>query len=268
MARYWLHNGLMQASSEVGKVGGRNTRSAEEGDIDSQEAGKISKSKGSNAFRDLLKQFDPELIRFFILSSHYRRPIDYSFERLEQVGTSLEAFYRFFKRYHRITGDHFYRTSTPQSRSEGNFDPQGDPLLVQVNEYRNKFFEAMDDDFNTGGAIGFLFDLLRVLNKYADENDLDNLKNAPEPVIWPLVHATTVFRELCLTLGLFRREPAQKTSQQSDELVQKLMSLIIELRAGARKGKDFATADKIRETLAEVGITIEDRPGGTEWLRK
>ena len=269
MAKYWLHNGLMQASSEVGKVGGRNTRSAEEGDLTGdlgrQEAGKISKSKGSSAFRDLLKQFDPELIRFFILSSHYRRPIDYSFERLEQVGTSLEAFYRFFKRYHRITGDNFYATSTPQNRAEGNFDPQGDSLLVQVNEYRNKFFEAMDDDFNTGGAIGFLFDLLRVLNKYADEQGLDDAKNASEPVVWSLVHGTTVLRELCLTLGLFRREPAQKASQQSDELVQKLMSLIIELRAGARKNKDFATADKIREALTEVGITIEDRPGGTEW---
>ncbi len=268
MAKYWLHNGLMQASSEVGKLGGRNTRSAEEGDLDSQEAGKISKSKGSSAFHDLLKQFDPELIRFFILSSHYRRPIDYSFERLEQVGTSLEAFYRFFKRYHRITGDHFYSTATPHTRDEGDFDPQGDPLLVQVNDYRNKFFEAMDDDFNTGGAIGFLFDLLRVLNKYADEYDLDGSKNAPEPIVWPLVHGTTVLRELCLTLGLFRHEPEEKPAEKSDEIVHKLMELIIDLRAGARKNKDFATADKIRGTLAEVGITIEDRPGGTEWTRK
>ena len=271
MAKYWLHNGLMQASSEVGKVGGRNTRTAEEGNLDSQEAGKISKSKGSSAFRDLLKQFDPELIRFFILSTHYRRPIDYSFERLEQVGTSLEAFRRFFKRYHRITGDDFYATATPRTRAEGDFDPhsdlRSDPLLALVHEYRNKFFEAMDDDFNTGGAIGFLFDLLRVLNKYADEHELDGVKNALEPVVWPLVHGTTVLRELCLTLGLFQREPAQKATGQNDETVQKLMSLIIELRAAARKNKDFATADRIRAALAEVGITIEDRPGGTEWHR-
>jgi len=281
MAKYWLHNGLMQASSEVGKLGGRKTTdgrrqtavenrepqtvSANNEDIASQEAGKISKSKGSSAFRDLLKQFDAELIRFFILSSHYRRPIDYSFERLEQVGTSLEAFYRFFKRYHRITGDDFYTTSTPQTRTEGNFDPQGDSLLALVNEYRNKFLEAMDDDFNTGGAIGFLFDLLRVLNKYADEHGLDDAKNVSEPVVWPLVHGTTVLRELCLTLGLFREPPRVSESAGSSELVDKLMSLIIELRAGARKNKDFATADRIRAALAEIGITIEDRPGGTEW---
>ena len=273
MAKYWLHNGLMQASGEVGKVGGRKTadrgpQATEEGDLDSQEAGKISKSKGSSAFSELLKQFDPELIRFFILSSHYRRPIDYGFERLEQVGTSLEAFYRFFKRYHRVTGDDFYTTAIPKNRSEGNFDPQDDPLLSQVHEYRNKFFEAMDDDFNTGGAIGFLFDLLRVLNKYADEHDLDASKNASEPIIWPLIHGTTVLRELCLMLGLFRCEPAKKESGQSDEVVQKLMSLIIELRAAARKSKDFATSDKIRNDLAVIGITIEDRPGGTEWTRK
>ncbi|MGL6197290.1 MAG: cysteine--tRNA ligase [Thermoguttaceae bacterium] len=268
MAKYWLHNGLMQASSETSKLGGRPRGETQSADAAEQEAGKISKSKGASAFRDMLKQFDPEAIRFFILSSHYRRPIDFSFERIEQVGTGMETFYRFFKRYNRVTGDNFFTTSAPRTRAEGEFEPGDDPLLKQVHEYRTKFFDAMDDDFNTGGAIGILFDLLRVLNKYVDDNKIEGAKNLPENVTWPLVHGTTVLRELCNVLGLFRREPAEKASDTNDEVVGKLMNLIIELRAAARANKDFATADKIRNSLAEVGIVIEDRPGGTEWSKK
>ena len=102
MAKYWMHNGLMQASSEVGKLGGRNTRPVE-GDLAAQEVGKISKSKGSAPFRDMLKQFSGETIRFFVLSTQYRRPIDYSEERLREVETGMETFYRLFKRYERVT---------------------------------------------------------------------------------------------------------------------------------------------------------------------
>ena len=99
-ARYWMHNGLMQASSEVGKVGGRNTRTADAGDApdkETQEAGKISKSKGAGPFSELLQEFSPETIRFFLLSTHYRRPIDYSEERLQEVGRGMETFYRFLR---------------------------------------------------------------------------------------------------------------------------------------------------------------------------
>ena len=111
MAKYWLHNGLMQASSEVGKVGGRNTRPAE-GDLAAQEVGKISKSKGSAPFREMLKQFSGETIRFFVLSTQYRRPIDFSEERLREVETGMDTFYRFFKRFERVAGESFY-TLTP-----------------------------------------------------------------------------------------------------------------------------------------------------------
>ena len=79
MAKYWMHNGLMQASNEAGKVGGRSTRPAE-GDKAAQEAGKISKSRGASPFSEMLKDFQPEAIRFFLLSTHYRRPIDFSEE--------------------------------------------------------------------------------------------------------------------------------------------------------------------------------------------
>ncbi len=261
MCNLWMHNGLMQASNEVGKVGGRNTKSAEEGDLASQEGGKISKSKGASAFRDMLKQFDPELIRFFLLSSHYRRPIDFSSERIEEVGKGLETFYRFFKRFEKITGTNFYSLTAPISRKDGDAATLKTALCKQVAEYRAKYLEAMDDDFNTGGAIGILFDLLRVLNKFVDDNKLETLKGE----VGPLVHGAMVLREIGLTLGLFREPPQEKESAGSNELVGKLMSLLIELRANAKKAKDFATADTIRNRLKDSGVVLEDRPGGTEW---
>ena len=119
MAKYWLHNGLMQASSELGKLGGRNTRPAE-GDLATQELGKISKSKGSEPFRDLLGQFPGETIRFFVLSTHYRRPIDFSAERLREIQTGMDTFYRFFKRFERVTGTSFYVLAAPTTRAQGD----------------------------------------------------------------------------------------------------------------------------------------------------
>ena len=123
MAKYWLHNGLMQASDEVGKVGGRNTRPGE-GDLDAQQAGKISKSKGSSPFRELLKEFSPETIRFFLLATQYRRPIDYGPARLREVETGLETFYRFFKRYERAVGDELLRPARGGPAGRGQFRPR------------------------------------------------------------------------------------------------------------------------------------------------
>jgi cysteinyl-tRNA synthetase len=284
MCSYWLHNGLMQASSEVGKVGGRNTRSAEEENFASQEAGKISKSKGASAFRDMLKQFEPETIRFFLLSTHYRRPIDFSFERIEEVGKGLETFYRFAKRIEKITGQNFYQLDAPKTRTESESRKCSATEIPGVPELRNKFLESMDDDFNTGGAIGVLFDLLRVLNKFIDENKLEDQSAESKSTgskstgseragseaernfrVKELIYGATVLRELGLTLGLFREPPQEKESAGSNELVGKLMQLLIELRAAARKNKDFATADKIRKDLSVFGVTLEDRPNGTEW---
>jgi cysteinyl-tRNA synthetase len=265
MAKYWMHNGLMQASNEVGKVGGRNTHEAQSGDFESQEAGKISKSKGAGAFREMLKRFAPENIRFFLLSSHYRRPIDFSEERIRQVGTGLETFYRFFKRYARITGENFHDIPPAAVRKEGDLiSSGGDPLLQQAAELRAKYLETMDDDFNTGGAVGILFDLLRLLNKFADEQKLE--ENAETLQISTLKQGAGILRELSATLGMFLKPP--QTVSGNEELVQKLMGLLVELRLAARKSKDFATADKIRNDLATLGITLEDRPGGTEWSMK
>jgi cysteinyl-tRNA synthetase len=285
LAKYWMHNGLMQSSSEVGKVGGRNTRSAAEGDQQAQEAGKIGKSKGASAFRDLLKLHAPETIRFFLLSTHYRRPIDFSDERIREVGTGLDQFYRFFQRYERVTGESFYAISAPTRREAGDFKPHDSAVLIQIADHRRHFLEAMDDDFNTGGGVGDLFELVRTLNKFVDENKLEAQKPSAEQLAI-LKQGAATLRELAGTLGLFIKPPA-KESSANDALTPKLielvtelgagarlgasptvdavMQLVIELRADARKKKDFATADKIRHALTALKIVLEDRPGGTEW---
>jgi len=269
MARYWMHNGLMQASHEVGKVGGRTTRPAE-GDQQAQEAGKIAGRHGAQSFLVLLREqgFAPEQVRFFLLSTHYRRPIDFSEERIREVGVGLESFYRFFRRFQRITGEDFYKVPFARRRSEGELNPAGSSFLEAVAEQRNRFLEAMDDDFNTGGAVGVLFELLRRLNKFADEEKLEDPLARSESAVAMLRQGASTLRELAATLGLFLR-PAKPPEAPSDNLVGQLLDLLVEIRADARKAKDFAAADKIRNRLAQLGVVLEDRPGGTQWsLRK
>ena len=228
MAKYWLHNGLMQASSEVGKVGGRATRPAE-GDLAAQEVGKISKSKGSAPFREMLKQFSGETIRFFVLSTQYRRPIDFSEERIREVETGMDTFYRFFKRFERVAGESFYDLAAPATRKQGDdrlaaagtaarsstgadVPSSAKPLLGGVAEHRNRFLEAMDDDFNTGGGIGALFDLVRALNKFVDDEKLEEPgKRTPEKLD-VLRRGAATLRELPATLGLFRKPPQEKSA--------------------------------------------------------
>ena len=290
MAKYWMHNGLMQASSEVGKLGGRKTRAAQatgaatgaatadsaasevakEGDLASQEGGKISKSKGASAFRDMLAKIPAERIRFFLLSTHYRRPIDFSTERIADVGKGLDTFYRFFKRFELVTKQSFYELDAPKNRAEADerwsncaaLDTElGKAILAE----REKFLAAMDDDFNTGGGIGVLFDLLRLLNRFVESNKLEAA--ASKEQIAELVASATVLKEITAILGVFREAPAEEKSDDGG-LTDSLMAILIELRLAAKKNKDFATADKIRNDLKAAGIVLEDRPGGTVWSRE
>ena len=273
MAKYWMHNGLMQASDEVGKVGGRQTRPTAS-DLQTQEVGKISKSKGSSPFGELLEEFTGETIRFFVLSTQYRRPIDFGESRLREVETGLETFYRFFKRYELVSGKCFYDIAPAARRSQGEIDPGDEAVLQAVAEHRARFLEAMDDDFNTGGGVGVLFDLVRRLNKFVDDERLEepgkhtaagHTAAGQTPArLDVLRRGAAVLRELSATLGLFRR-PAREKTAGDNELTGELMELLIDIRAEARKAKDFATADRIRDSLFELGIALEDRPGGTEW---
>jgi cysteinyl-tRNA synthetase len=288
-AKYWLHNGLMQAASEAGKVGGRS-RSTMPGHIGSaaldpsapgsaggppaaQPATKISKSTGASPFSELLQRHSPEVIRFFLLSTHYRSPIQYSEELLEETARSVETFYRYFKRFERVTGESFFDLSYPPTRDKGFALLEAEPLRSSalyhvLHPLREKFLSAMDDDFNTGAAVAELFEFIRKLNANIDSEGLENLKPAERSVRTEVLRqGTQLFRELAATFGLFLKSAETKPAAGDDALVAGLVQLLIDVRALARKNKDFATADTIRKRLTEIGIALEDRPGGTDWTR-
>jgi len=111
-----------------------------------------------------------------------------------------------------------------------------------------------------------MFDLVRALNRFVDQQRLEEADRQAEDVE-TLLRGAAVLKELAAILGLFRRPPEQKAGAD-DQMVTRLLDLLVELRAEARKRKDFATADRIRDALGELGVVLEDRPTGTEWVRR
>jgi cysteinyl-tRNA synthetase len=251
-ANYWMHNGLL-------KLG------------DSKMAGSVGNVVN---VADLLARHSPETVRMLLLSTHYRSPIEFpplnapqpepedEPDRLEVIKRSLESFYRLFERYQRITREDFYTIEAP--RRSGPFEvPTANEFLAEVARLRAQFLESMDDDFNTGGAVGKLYELLTHLNRFADSRKLE-APGAPADDIAQFKRGMTVLRELAQVLGLFETKPAASAAA-SDELVSGLIQLLIDLRQEARKSKNFPLSDQIRKRLGELGVTLEDRPGGTGW---
>ncbi|MEI6239589.1 MAG: cysteine--tRNA ligase [Planctomycetia bacterium] len=264
MATFWMHNGLMQAGGAAGKVGGRPRGEAGSADeAAAQAATKISKSTGAEPFKNLLARHRPEAIRMLLLSTHYRSPIHFGEEPLGESARAMEAFERLFARFQRVSGKPFHALPCRNRRD-------GDAAVAtagdDVKALRDKFLAAMDDDFNTAIAIATLFDFVRVVNKFIDQHGLEAKKPAAE--LATLDAMMLVMRELTSVLGLFLVEPQATAGGADEALVGKLMELVIEIRANARKAKDFATADLVRTKLTEAGIVLEDRPDGTGWSRK
>jgi cysteinyl-tRNA synthetase len=259
-ARVWMHNGLLRMRSADGSV--------------TKMAGSVGNVIN---IADLLQRHSPETVRFLLLSTHYRSPIEYSEARLEEVAKSLQGFYRFFERFERVARFDFY--SLPAER----FNPAEMALEAtfggQLGALHARFFECMGDDFNTGGAVGVLFELLGVLNKYADDKRMDdNPATNGGHVCDELRASATVLRTFGDILGLFWEPPAKATLGGDDQLVAGLMQLLIDLRNNLRaeakaiadkasptKKALFDQTDLIRKRLGELGVTLEDRPGGTTW---
>ncbi len=250
-ARYWMHNGLLKMGHA-----------------------KMAGSVGNVVnVGELLKQHQPETVRFLLLNTHYRSPIEWTEERLREIGRALQGFSRFFERYERVSGRTFFTLPVPLHRDQMTADitqkiaivtHQPDlEFLQELTRLRERFFDCMDDDFNTGGAIGVLYELLTALNYFADSRHLEGGSpgSVPSP---PFLLGVAVLRELSQILGLFK-EPTVSEVGHGDKLVNGLMQLLIDLRAEARKAKNFALADRIRQGLTQLGVTLEDRPGGTTW---
>lgn len=221
-AQYWLHNGFITIHNE-----------------------KMSKSK-NNFFtvEDILEKYPGEVIRFFILQTHYRSPLDFSDERLKEAQTSLGRLSK------------SQELATELLKMTGNSNTAAE-LAAKAKDYLAAFYEAMDDDFNTALAISQLFALSKDINIYyqqveqGTEFDKENFKQAYAD-----------YMEMAGIIGIF-----EQTETHDDGLTDKLMQLIIDIRQHARQEKNWALADKIRDELKTAGVAIEDTPNGARWKR-
>lgn len=214
-AKYWLHNGYINIDNE-----------------------KMSKSLGNFVLvHDIIKQHDPQLLRFFMLSVHYRHPINYSEELLENTKS---AFNRLKTAYSNL--QHRQNSST-------NLTEDDDQWLEKVEEHRKAFEEAMDDDFNTANAISVLFDLAKHANYYLQKD------HTADHVITAFIE---MFDRIVSVLGF---------SLGEQELLDQEIEDLIEKRNEARRNRDFALSDQIRDQLKSMNIILEDTAQGTRWKR-
>ena len=210
---YWMHSGMVMVDKE-----------------------KMSKSL-NNFFtiRDVLGYYDPETVRYFLLSAHYRSQLNYTEENLKQARTALERFYTALR------------------------GTDKDAAVVVNEEFANRFRDAMDDDFNTPEAYSVLFDMARELNRLKQED-----MTAANGLAAQL-------RQLAGVLGLLTQDPEQflqsGAQSESDEDAAKIEALIKQ-RNDARASKEWALADAARDALTDMGIVLEDGPQGTTWRRK
>ena len=216
-SKYWMHNGYININNE-----------------------KMSKSKG-NFFtvRDISNSYDLEIVRFFMLSSHYRNPVNFSDELLAQSKAGLERLYNAKERAEFIINN---LHESPISDSEKT-------LIEELDSYRVKFINAMEDDINTADAISAIFELSRFINTHVNENtSLEFAKKCMEE-----------FNELTSVLNI--------VNKKKDDMLDEEIENLIQQRVDAKKNKDFKLADSIRQELLEKGIILEDTRQGTKWKR-
>ncbi|HAD05139.1 MAG: cysteine--tRNA ligase [Desulfuromonadales bacterium GWD2_61_12] len=242
--KYWLHNGFVNVNQE-----------------------KMSKSLGNFfTIRDILKKYDPEVVRFFILTAHYRSPIDFSDQHLEDARLGLSRFYE------ALNGADEVLSRFPVPKQVPCPTLKGDEREVfdRIEMLDERFAEAMNDDFNTALAIGHLFDAVRGVNRIVAENRFEECPLA----LAVLNDARRKLVTLGEVLGLFASEPAAWLERQkgaglsSMGIVAAEIESLIAQRLQARKGRDFARADAIRNDLASRGIELLDDKEGTSWKVK
>jgi cysteinyl-tRNA synthetase len=214
-ARYWVHNGMMQLSGE-----------------------KMSKSLGNLVtVEDFLADHEGDVLRMMVLNSNYRNPLTFGDEIITQAEKALERL--------RLT----LRPATDGSVDEGE---QVDGLRQQMEATRNGFIESMDDDFNTAGALGHLFELVRVINQAKDVGVKAGI----------IAEGQGLLKELMTVFGLH----AERVETGAE--VKPFIDLLIDLRKEMRKQKLWALSDKVRADLAELGVLLEDSKDGTTWRWK
>ena len=239
--RYWLHNGFVNVNQE-----------------------KMSKSLGNFfTIRDILARYNPEIVRFFILTAHYRSPIDFADQQLDEAGHALTRCYEALDQAGRLQ-------SLALPSGAGTLPVELQDAAARLADLEGRFREAMDDDFNTAQAIGHLFEGVRALNRLLAEGDA-----AGNPAVRAAIaagHASLI--RLGAVLGLFGSVPAVWLAAQAQRrllasgLDETAIAALIAERQAARKNRDFARADQIRDQLAAQGIELLDSKDGTSWKVK
>lgn len=216
-SNYWIHNGYININNE-----------------------KMSKSKG-NFFtvRDIADKYDLEVVRFFMLSAHYRNPVNFSDEMLYQSRSGLERLYN-TKEKLEFTLSNLKVTDIKENEKS---------LSEELNSFREKFIAAMDDDINTADAISVIFELARFIN--TNVNEESSIEFAKK--------CLAEFEELTNVLNIVNKKQEEVLDADIEKLIQD--------RVDAKKNKDFALADEIRNKLLEMGIVLEDTRQGTKWKR-
>jgi cysteinyl-tRNA synthetase len=239
--RYWLHNGFVNINAE-----------------------KMSKSLGNFfTIREVLKKYAPETLRFFILSAHYRSPIDYSDQNLDEAQTALERIYSCLAALDEILNG---QPSSPDIAVIENLSQVGLELQEKIDQFMPRFVEAMDDDFNSAQALGILFETVRAANRFLAET------KAITPLTLSLMaHVRHLFGEAGGVLGLFATAPSAWLEEikagkagQIDMAPEEIERLIAE-RAEARLARNFKRGDEIRDLLLAKKIVLLDSALGTTW---
>ncbi|MBI4042542.1 MAG: class I tRNA ligase family protein, partial [Deltaproteobacteria bacterium] len=251
-ARIWMHNGLINLGRE-----------------------KMSKSTGNIiTIREFLKKYPVEALRFYILSAHYRNPMDFDEERVEEAIAALE---RFRKTMVRIQD--FYERAGKEKPSASRGVNQGESserklleeaALLQVVQLKDRFEDAMEDDFNTAKAIGCLFQVVRALNQYCD-----SLATSGETISKALIDQFfTTLKLYQKVFGLFEEDSGVwlrtlwEERARSVDLSPSAIEAKIALRLEARQRSNWELADAIRRELIQHGVMLEDSPDGTTWRVK
>ena len=228
---YWLHNGFITVNEE-----------------------KMSKSLG-NFFMviDILEHYDPETLRFFIVSTHYRSPLDFSDARLTEAQKSLAR----LRQAQETLGE------LSEMMSAG---PTADSLALRdkVKELREAFIEAMRDDFNTALAISHMFALAKEINIYHKAVVDAGIK--PDGKLVALLN--DVLAEMCSIIGVLEKTAAPAAEEAGDSKEAELVEMLIAMRQDARKNKNYALADELRNKLSEIGIVLQDTPQGVKWSKQ
>ncbi len=249
-AKYWMHNGLTRF----------NTKKVAKSDASPE----MQEALVKMTLHNLLDTYPGELIRYFILSTQYRRPIEYSEAEIAGRRKGLDTFYRLFERVERITGSSAYDKATeigaPQADASSSFSSTA--LSDSCDEYLQTFIRSMNDDFNTAGAIAALFDFAGTVNRFIEEEKLET--TGSDASKQDALLATGKLISVSRLIGIFL-EPQAKKSASDDGVADQAMQVLIKIRQHLRKKKDFETSDLIRDLLTEQKITLEDRPDGTIW---